>query len=126
MFDKIILLHEGRQIFFGTVQEARLYLEDLGFVWDDRQSLSEFLIACTDLEDRFRREGWENKVPRTLEDWERCWRESEYYAKLQKVIEEQLGTQQVGHAKETTRSPAAPQLPSQKRNPYVLTWTAQL
>ena len=126
IFDKVILLHEGRQIFFGTVQEARLYLEDLGFVWDDRQSLSEFLIACTDLEDRFTREGWENKVPRTLEDWERCWRESEYYAKLQKAIEEQLATQQVGHAKETTRSLPAQQAPSQKRNPYVLTWTAQL
>jgi ATP-binding cassette subfamily G (WHITE) protein 2 (SNQ2) len=126
MFDKIILLHEGRQIFFGTVQEARLYLEDLGFVWDNRQSLSEFLIACTDLEDRFTREGWENKVPRTLEDWERCWRESEYYAKLQKVIEEQLGSQQVEHAKKTTRPSSAPQPPSQKRNPYILTWTAQL
>jgi ATP-binding cassette subfamily G (WHITE) protein 2 (SNQ2) len=126
MFDKIILLHEGRQIFLGTVQEARLYLEGLGFVWDDRQSLSEFLIACTDLEDRVTMEGWENKVPRTLEDWERRWRESEYYAKLQKVIEEQLGTQQVGYAKKTTRSSSAPQLASHKRNPYVLTWTAQL
>jgi len=126
MFDKIILLREGRQIFFGTVQEARLYLEDLGFVWDDRQSLGEFLIACTDFEDRLTREGWENKVPRTLEDWERCWRESEYYAKLQKVVEEQIGTQKVGHAEETTRSSATPQPPPQKRHLYVLTWSAQL
>ena len=121
MFDKIILLHEGRQIFFGTVQEATLYLEGLGFVWDDRQSLSEFLIACTDFEDRFTKEGWENKVPRTLEDWKRCWRESEYYAKLQKFIEEQLG-----HATEITGALAPPQPPPQKPNPYVLPWTAQL
>lgn len=121
MFDKIILLHEGRQIFFGTVQEARLYLEDLGFVWDDRQSLSEFLIACTDFEDRFTKEGWKNKVPSTLEDWERCWRESEYYAKLQKFTKEQLA-----HATDTTGIQAAPQPPLQKRNSYVLPWTAQL
>jgi len=125
MFDKIILLHEGRQIFFGTVQDARLYLEDFGFVWDDRQSLSEFLIGCTDLDDRFTRDGWENKVPRTLDDWERCWRESGHYTKLRKDIEEQLGAQQVERA-EKTKSSAALQPPSRKRNPYVLTWNAQL
>ena len=126
MFDKIILLHQGRQIFFGSVQEARQYLEDLGFVWVDRQSLSEFLIACTDLEDRFTKEGWEKRVPRTLEDWDKCWRESRYYAKLQKVIEEQLGTQKVGHVDERARSSEALHRPAQRGNPYVLTWTAQL
>lgn len=103
-----------------------MFLEGLGFFWDNRQSLSEFLISCTNLEDRFTKEGWENKVPRTVEDWEKCWRESEYYTKLQKAIAEQLGTQQVGHTKGTTRYPVAPQPTSQKQNPYVLTWSAQL
>ncbi|KAL2060519.1 hypothetical protein VTL71DRAFT_9160 [Oculimacula yallundae] len=98
MFDKIILLHEGRQIFFGTVQEAKLYLEDLGFVWHDRQSL----------------------IPRTLEDWERCWRETEYYAKLQKFTKEHLA-----RATDTTGIHAASQPPLRKRTSYVLPWIGQ-
>jgi ATP-binding cassette subfamily G (WHITE) protein 2 (PDR) len=80
MFDKIILLHEGRQTFFGTVIEAQQYLDTLGFVWSDRQSLSEYLISSTDPVVRVTKDGWENRVPRTVEDWERCWKESVYYA----------------------------------------------
>jgi ABC-type multidrug transport system ATPase subunit len=31
MFDRVILLYEGREIFFGRTDEARGYFEGLGF-----------------------------------------------------------------------------------------------
>jgi ABC-type multidrug transport system ATPase subunit len=31
LFDKVTVLYEGRQIFFGQTSEARTYFEELGF-----------------------------------------------------------------------------------------------
>jgi ATP-binding cassette, subfamily G (WHITE), member 2, PDR len=31
VFDKVTVLYEGRQIFFGPTQDARRYFESLGF-----------------------------------------------------------------------------------------------
>ena len=32
LFDKVIVLYKGRQIYFGKASEARLYFEGLGFI----------------------------------------------------------------------------------------------
>ena len=117
IFDKVTLMHDGRQIFFGTVDEAQQYLDSLGFVWSDRQSLSEYFISATDPEERVTKDGWENRVPRTVEDWDYCWKQSVYYQKLQKEIDSQLST---------TASQATPQETHRKQSPYVLAGPAQL
>lgn len=117
MFDKITLMHDGRQIFFGTVDEAQHYLDSLGFVWSDRQSLSEFFISVTDPEERVTKEGWENRVPRTVEDWDRCWKESVYYQKLQTEIDSQLSA---------IASPATTHEKHRKQSLYVLAGPTQL
>ncbi|KAE8443952.1 hypothetical protein EG329_001176 [Mollisiaceae sp. DMI_Dod_QoI] len=126
LFDKITLLHEGRQIFFGTTKEAQEYLDSLGFVWSDRQSLSEFFISVTDPHVRSTKEGWENRVPRAIEDWERCWKSSIYYHNLQKAIEIQLDSGHVEH-----EAPKAGPLRTSHQTPveqnrYTLSWSAQL
>lgn len=125
LFDKVTLLHQGRQIFFGTISEAQDYLESLGFVWSDRQSLSEFLISVTDLDVRITKEGWEERVPRAIEDWERRWKGSVYYRKLQKDIESQANGDHTELATPSSISHASPKHRPRK-NPYVLTWRAQL
>ncbi|KUJ23287.1 uncharacterized protein LY89DRAFT_777066 [Mollisia scopiformis] len=95
------------------------------FVWSDRQSLSEFLISVTDPSVRVTKEGWEQKVPRTVEDWERCWRDSACYMRLQKALDGQFNTgHEVIEAKEG--SPLASYAQLRRRNPYVLSWAAQL
>lgn len=125
LFDKVTLVHQGRQIFFGTISEAQEYLDSLGFEWSDRQSLSEFLISVTDPDVRITKEGWEERVPRAIEDWEKCWKGSVYYRKLQKEIE---GQANVDHNEPATPSSIshAPPKTSRRKNPYVLAWRAQL
>ncbi|KAF9871112.1 ABC drug exporter [Colletotrichum karsti] len=46
-FDKVILLYEGRLIFFGPVSRAKAYFESLGFQQLHRQTTPEFLTAIT-------------------------------------------------------------------------------
>jgi ABC-type multidrug transport system ATPase subunit len=117
MFDKVTLMHDGRQFFFGTIDEAKQYLDSLGFVWSDRQSLSEFFISATDPAERVTKDGWENRVPRTVEDWDRCWKESAFYEKLQKEIDSQLSA---------VTSPATPNEMHRKQSSYALSGPAQL
>jgi ABC-type multidrug transport system ATPase subunit len=87
LFDKVTILYEGRQVFFGNINDAGEYFISLGFKWAERQSLSEFLISVTDASVRIAMEGWEDRVPRSPDDFVKCWKESQYYGKLQEELE---------------------------------------
>lgn len=47
-FDKVLVIDEGRQIFFGPVSEARQYFLSLGFRDLPRQTTADYLTGCTD------------------------------------------------------------------------------
>ncbi|KAG6123477.1 hypothetical protein E4U13_005964 [Claviceps humidiphila] len=86
LFDKATVLYEGRQIYFGPADQAKRYFEEQGWFCPPRQTTGDFLTSVTNPQERRAREGFENKVPRTSEDFERLWRESpEYKALLQSI-----------------------------------------
>jgi ABC-type multidrug transport system ATPase subunit len=45
MFDKVLILYHGRQIFFGPVIETREYFEKMGFDCPGRQTTPDFLTS---------------------------------------------------------------------------------
>ena len=45
-FDKVIVIDEGRQVFFGKASEARAYFEGLGFKEKPRQTTPDYLTGC--------------------------------------------------------------------------------
>ena len=47
-FDKVLVIDEGRQIYFGPVKEARQYFISLGFKDLPRQTTADYLTGCTD------------------------------------------------------------------------------
>ena len=47
-FDKVMVIDEGRQVFFGPAKEARAYFEGLGFKEKPRQTTPDYLTGCTD------------------------------------------------------------------------------
>ncbi|OCK97384.1 uncharacterized protein K441DRAFT_606404 [Cenococcum geophilum 1.58] len=47
-FDKVLLIDEGREVFFGSTSEARAYFEDLGYIPVPGQTTAEFLVSITD------------------------------------------------------------------------------
>ncbi|KAK5185792.1 GTPase-activating protein [Exophiala sp. CCFEE 6388] len=81
--DKVIVLYEGRQIYFGPTDEARAYFEDMGWHCPARQTTGDFLTSVTNPRERKAREGLEKKVPRTAEEFETYWLESPNYKESQ-------------------------------------------
>ncbi|CAK7227501.1 Multidrug resistance protein [Sporothrix eucalyptigena] len=88
LFDKVLVLYEGRQIFFGPTTLAKQYFVNLGFDCPARQTIPDFLTSMTAPSERVVRPGWENRVPRTPDDFARCWKESADYMRLRAEIDE--------------------------------------
>lgn len=87
LFDKATVLYEGRQIYFGPARDAKAFFERQGWYCPPRQTTGDFLTSVTNPSERKAREGMENKVPRTPEDFERYWHSSAEFNRLQGQIQ---------------------------------------
>lgn len=88
IFNKVVVLYEGRQIFFGPCDQAKDYFVEMGWECPLRQTVGDFLTSVTNPQERKARDGMENKVPRTPEDFEKYWKSSSHHVALQKEIAE--------------------------------------
>ncbi|TEA17298.1 ZEB2-regulated ABC transporter 1 [Colletotrichum sidae] len=88
LFDKAVVLYEGRQIYFGPASAAKSYFERMGWECPQRQTTGDFLTSVTNPSERRARPGMENRVPRTADDFEKYWRQSPEYASLRRQIEQ--------------------------------------
>jgi ABC-type multidrug transport system ATPase subunit len=82
VFDKVIVLYEGHQIFFGPAAAAKSYFEKQGWDCPARQTTGDFLTSITNPQERQAKPGMENRVPRTPEDFEAAWLKSPEYKQL--------------------------------------------
>lgn len=87
LFDKATVLYEGRQIYFGPANEARRFFETQGWFCPARQTTGDFLTSVTNPQERKAREGMEDQVPRTPDEFERYWRKSPEFQALQTDIQ---------------------------------------
>lgn len=87
LFDKALIIYEGRQIFFGRADSARQYFIDLGFECLARQTTPDFLTSMTSPQERIVRSGFENRVPRTPDEFAAAWKNSAAYNAVQAEIE---------------------------------------
>ncbi|KAG7139118.1 ABC multidrug transporter C like protein [Verticillium longisporum] len=81
-FDKVTVLYEGRQIYFGRTENAKHYFEQLGFECPDRQTTADFLTSMTSPHERRIRAGCEQMVPNTPDEFAARWRDSQERAAL--------------------------------------------
>ncbi|KKK14331.1 multidrug resistance protein [Aspergillus ochraceoroseus] len=88
VFDKVTVLYEGRQIYFGKTRDAKKFFVDIGFECPDRQTTADFLTSLTSPPERLVRPGFEDRVPRTPDEFAAVWKRSEAHAELMKEIEE--------------------------------------
>ncbi|RFU23967.1 hypothetical protein B7463_g12375, partial [Scytalidium lignicola] len=68
LFDKVLVLDEGKQIYYGPMKQARPFMEDLGFFCDDSANVADFLTGVTVPTERRIREGFESRFPRTADE----------------------------------------------------------
>ncbi|GES59343.1 pleiotropic drug resistance protein PDR [Aspergillus terreus] len=88
VFDKVTVLYEGRQIYFGRTDEAKQFFTDMGFECPDRQTTADFLTSLTSPSERIVKKGYEDRVPRTPDEFAAAWKNSEAHAKLIREIDE--------------------------------------
>ncbi|PKS05034.1 hypothetical protein jhhlp_008400 [Lomentospora prolificans] len=58
LFDKVLVIDGGKQVYFGPSTEARAYFEGLGFAPRPRQTTPDYLTGCTDEFEREYAEGF--------------------------------------------------------------------
>ncbi|RBR24283.1 uncharacterized protein FIESC28_02773 [Fusarium coffeatum] len=66
-FDKVLVLDEGKQIFYGPQKAAVPFMQGLGFMRDGGSNRSDFLTGVTVPHERVIAPGYENTFPRTAD-----------------------------------------------------------
>ncbi|KAI9272447.1 ABC-2 type transporter-domain-containing protein [Sporodiniella umbellata] len=79
LFDKVLLLDEGRCIYFGPTELAQTYFESLGFHCPNRKSIPDFLTGLCNPNEREIKPGFESKAPEFAVDFEKKYYESDIY-----------------------------------------------
>ncbi|BGP56642.1 ATP-binding cassette transporter snq2 [Rhodotorula sphaerocarpa] len=82
-FDKVLVIDEGRQVYFGPASEARKYMMSLGYADLPRQTTADYLTGCTDPNERKLAEGRSTAdVPATPEALESAFKRSDIYERM--------------------------------------------
>ncbi|GJN71555.1 hypothetical protein PLIIFM63780_006109 [Purpureocillium lilacinum] len=129
LFDKVMVLYEGRQIFFGKATDARAYFEDLGFECPEQQTTADFLTSMTSASERVIRSGWEGKTPRSPDEFAAAWKESKSRARVLSECDDYMAAHPFNSEdlEEFSATRAMVKSPSQRlKSPYTLSYIKQL
>ncbi|KAL9120898.1 MAG: hypothetical protein Q9187_002546 [Circinaria calcarea] len=129
IFDKVVVLYEGRQIYFGYANAAKAFFVNLGFHCPDRATTGDFLTSLTNPAERVVRKGCENRVPRTPDEFHEVWKKSQDRAQLLRDIEDFEREFPIGgeHLEKFIQSRAAQQAKRQRtQSPYTISVPMQV
>jgi len=129
VFDKVLVLYEGRQIYFGRTTDAKTYFENLGFWCPDRQTDADFLTSMTSHQERVVRDGFENRVPRSPDDFAAAWKSSKDCANVLTEIDAFNTSYPIGgpSLEQFKLSRRAQQAKGQRqKSPYTLSYPGQV
>ncbi|KAF2995891.1 hypothetical protein E8E13_004640 [Curvularia kusanoi] len=129
VFDKVTVLYEGRQIYYGPAREARTYFQRLGFECPDSQTTPDFLTSMTSASERRIKPGYENMTPRTSDDFARCWKESIERQTLLQSIEkykQEHPLKASGHEQFAASRSLEKSRKQRTKSPYTLSYWGQI
>ena len=128
-FDRVTLLYDGRQVYFGDVSTAKTYFCSLGFFCPDGLTTSDFLTSLTNPAERIVRGGFESRIPRTADDFASVWRESiervNLLAEIKQYQEENPITS-IKHPKRGAKYGFHGLLGGRRRSPFILPFNKQI
>lgn len=81
-FDKVLVLDEGKQIYYGPRDGAVPFMEDLGFICDAAANQADFLTGVTIPTERVIKQGYEQRFPRTAEEIRAAYDQSTIKAEM--------------------------------------------
>ena len=128
-FDKVVVMNRGYCVYFGPVSSAMDYFKSIGFQPLDRQTTSDFLVACTDPVAQNVNPDFEY-VPRSAKDMADAFNNSEYGRANRKEVEAYMAELDSKHAEsrkeyvDVTRDQRAKRV--SKRSMYMLSMPQQV
>lgn len=94
LFDKVLVIDQGRCVYFGPREQAREYFLSLGFADLPRQTSADYCCGCTDPNERRFAPGRDaSTVPSTPEQLEAAYRSSEIFYNMmaeREALQDQL------------------------------------
>jgi ABC-type multidrug transport system ATPase subunit len=128
LFDKVMVLDEGRCIYFGPSSGAKNYFTDMGFYCPGRKSTPDFLTGLCNMNEREVRKGFNGKVPLNSVQFEKVYKESDMYAKMMGEMDEYEKKIQEDKPYESFREAVrdAHQKRASKRSPFVASYYQQI
>lgn len=88
LFDRVILLIEGKCAYFGPASDAKAYFESLGFIRPPRWTTPDFITSVAEPHARKVKPGWEDRIPRSAAQFKKAYDESEVRKRTLETIEE--------------------------------------
>ena len=115
---------------FSLVKPPRLkeYFEKMGWKCPQRQTTADFLTSLTNPAEREPLPGYEDKVPRTAQEFETYWKNSPEYAELTKEIDEYFVECERSNTRETYRESHVAKQSNNTRpaSPYTVSFFMQV
>ncbi|KAK7732284.1 ATP-binding cassette transporter snq2 [Cytospora paraplurivora] len=121
LVDKVLLIDEGQCLYYGSSDDAKQYFSDLGFDCPPRWTTADFLTSVVDPHERSIRPGWEDRIPRSAEDFAAVYKRSEAYQKNLRDIE-QFEAQTVEQQKQISQNSTK----ASKRKNYTIPFYQQV
>ncbi|KAH9894645.1 ABC-2 type transporter-domain-containing protein [Xylariomycetidae sp. FL2044] len=110
LVDKVLVIDNGQCLYYGPSDTAKRYFLDLGFDCPERWTTADFLTSVTDPHERSVRPGWEDRIPRSAEDFAHVFQTSDAYqrnlddiADYERHLEEQKQTRAQNTSKKTKK-----------------------
>ncbi|CAD6885875.1 unnamed protein product [Tilletia laevis] len=134
LFDKVAVVEEGRLIYYGPRDQVRDYFFGLGYGVPARSTTADYLtVSIVDPDETIYRDDMPEgsaPTPRTAEDRERAWQQSDAYSHLVREIEEyddavkKNGNNDAQRLKETVRKEKNAGV--RKGSPYTVSFWTQV
>jgi ABC-type multidrug transport system ATPase subunit/ABC-type multidrug transport system permease subunit len=86
LFDKVLVLDEGEQIFYGTRAEARPFMESQGFLCGAGANVGDFLTGVTVPNERKIISGYESRFPRNAPELRHAYEASDIKSRMDKEL----------------------------------------
>ncbi|KAF9358893.1 hypothetical protein BGX26_000678 [Mortierella sp. AD094] len=133
LFDKVLVLYDGRCIYFGPADQARQYFIDMGFYCPARQTTADFLTAVTDPHERKPAEGLDAaaaaRLPSSPEQFEEAYKRSPVYERNMQLLREyqaQISNDSAGEAEFLAATAQDKQKHVSSKDPYMITYWNQV
>lgn len=82
LFDKVLVLDEGKQVYYGPMKEARPFMENMGFICSHGANVADFLTGVTVPTERQIRPGMEDRFPRTPDALRSEYEKTDIYQRM--------------------------------------------